>query len=281
MSDQKNPYGSGTTGHVWDENLAEATNPPPKWWMIGLHASWILVLLYTIVYPSWPWFGGAFQGVLGWTSIGEYKRDLAAINEVRGKYESQLPGKSAAAILVDDELNEYVRRSAKVLFGENCAACHGSGGGGNPGYPVLADDEWLYGGEIDKIVQSISAGRQGMMPARGGAALTEAEVDELARAVAATDPTSSPLYSGKGTCFACHGPDGKGNPALGAPDLTDQIWRFGDGSVEDVRYTILHGVNDANDPGSRNAEMPSWQERLSETEIKKLAVYVHQFGGGK
>ena len=86
---------------------------------------------------------------------------------------------------------------------------------------------------------------------------------------------------GKGTCFACHGPDGKGNQMLGAPDLTDQIWRFGNGSVEDVKYTILHGVNFPGDPNSRNAVMPSWQDRLTETEIKKLAVYVHRLGGGQ
>ncbi len=281
MTDQSNPYGAGTTGHVWDENLAELTNPPPKWWMIGMHASWILVVLYTIVYPSWPWFGGAYQGLMGWTSIGEYKQDLAAINEVRAKYENQLPGKSAAAILADDDLKEYVERSAKVLFGDNCAACHGSGGAGNPGYPVLADDEWLYGGKVGTIVQSITNGRQGMMPAKGGAPLTEAEVDELAQAVASGNPTSSPLFMGKGTCFACHGPQGKGNPALGAPNLTDQIWRFGNGSVADVKYTVSHGVNFPGDPKSRQAVMPSWQDRLTETEIKKLAVYVHQFGGGQ
>lgn len=281
MTDQNNPYGAGTTGHLWDDTLAELTNPPPKWWMIGLHASWILVVLYTILYPAWPWFGGATKGLMGWSSIGEYKQDMAAIEEVRAKYENQLPGKSAAAILADDELSDYVERSAKVLFGDNCAACHGSGGAGNPGYPVLADDDWLYGGKIENIVQSITGGRQGMMPAKGGAALTDAEVTELAEAVASGNPTSSPLFMGKGTCFACHGPDGKGNQMLGAPDLTDQIWRFGSGSVADVRHTIAHGVNDPQDPKTRNAVMPAWKDRLTETEIKKLAVYVHRLGGGQ
>lgn len=281
MSEQNNPYGSGTTGHLWDDNLAELTNEPPKWWMLGLHASWILVLLYGIFYPAWPLIDSHTKGILGWTSIKEYKQDLAAIEEVRAKFESQLPGKSAAAILGDNELTQYVQKSAKVLFGDNCAACHGSGGQGNPGFPVLADDEWLYGGNVETIVQTVTGGRMGMMPAKGGANLSDAEVSELAQAIVSGNPTSSPLFMGKGTCFACHGPDGKGNPALGAPNLTDQIWRFGNGSVEDVKYTINHGVNDPSKPGTRNAVMPSFKDRLTDTEIKKLAVFVHQLGGGQ
>jgi cytochrome c oxidase cbb3-type subunit 3 len=282
MSDQSNPYNATTTGHVWDDNLAELTNSPPKWWMLGLHASWILVLLYSIVYPAWPWFGGATKGLMGWTSIGEYKEDVAAIEQVRAKYEDQLPGKSAAAILADSELKNYVSKSAKVLFGDNCAACHGTGGSGNPGYPVLADDDWLYGGNIDTIGQSITNGRMGMMPAKGGAALSEAEIGALANAIAQGNPTASPVFMGKGACFACHGTDGKGMQVLGAPNLTDGIWRFGDGSAEDIAYTIRHGVNDPQDKQTRNAVMPTFGSgKLSETDIKKLAVYVHQLGSGQ
>jgi len=164
MSEQNNPYGAQTTGHLWDDTLAELTNPPPKWWMIGLHASWILVVVYGLVYPAWPWFGGATKGLIGWTSIGEYKKDLADLNAVRAKYEDKLPGMSAAAILADPELSSYVVRSAKVLFGDNCAACHGGGGQGNPGFPNLVDDDWLYGGDIDTFQttttgQPLSLGR--------------------------------------------------------------------------------------------------------------------------
>lgn len=277
MSEQNNPYGAPTTGHVWDDNLGELTNQPPKWWMIGLHASWILVLVYGIVYPMWPWFGGATSGLMGWTSIGEYKQDIAAIEQVRVKYEAQLPGMSAAAILADAELSEYVVRSARVLFGDNCAACHGGGGQGNPGYPNLVDDDWLYGGDIDTLVMTITNGRMGMMPAMGGVQMTEAEIDQLANAIAQGQPTSTPLFMEKG-CFACHGMDGKGMHALGAPNLTDAIWRFGDGSVEAVKYTITHGVNDPSSALSRNAVMPKFGDRLSETDIKKLAVYVSKLG---
>lgn len=283
MSDAKNPFGNeNNTGHLWDDNLRELTNQPPKWWMIGLHASWILVLLYGVLYPTWPTLTSHTKGVLGWTSIGEYKQDLKAIDDIRAKYEEQLPGKSAAQILADAELSRYAEKSAKVLFGDNCAACHGAGGQGNPGYPVLADNDWLYGGKIDTIVQSITNGRQGVMPAKGGAALTDAEVDELAAAIAKGQPTSTPLFTGKGVCFACHGADGKGVQAMGSANLVDGIWRFGTGTVEDVKHTILHGVNDAKDPQTRNAVMPKFGGgKLSETEIKKLAVYVHKLGGGQ
>ncbi len=281
MSDDNNPHGQ-TTGHVWDGTLAELTNAPPKWWMLGLHASWILVLLYTIYYPSWPLLSSHFKGLAGWTSIGEYKKDLASLNSVRAKYEDKLPGMTAAAILADDELSDYVRRSAKVLFGDNCAACHGTGGAGNPGYPVLVDDEWLWGGTIESIEQTVVNGRNGMMPKMGGAQLTDAEIDTLANAVHSGKVAKEPLFMSKG-CLACHGVDAKGNPLLGAPNLTDAIWRFrGKDQLASIKHTIKHGVNDPTDAETRSAVMPKFDgTKLSETDIKKLTVYVHKLGGGK
>lgn len=276
-----------TTGHVWDDNLAELLNQPPKWWMIGLHASWIGVLVYCIVYPAWPWFGGATKGMMGWTSIGEYKQDMKAIEEVRAQYEDQLPGKSAAAILADNELKNYVQRSAKVLFGDNCAACHGTGGSGNPDFPVLVDDDWLYGGDINTIVQSVTGGRQSMMPAHGKT-LSAQEINDLAQHVVALSQggehaAGKALFMGKAACFACHGADGKGNKMLGSANLTDGIWRFsGADALENAKYTITHGVNDPQDPKTRSAVMPKFGGgKLSETDIKKLAVYVHALGGGQ
>ena len=279
MSEQNNPYGAQTTGHLWDDTLAELTNPPPKWWMIGLHASWILVVVYGLVYPAWPWFGGATKGLIGWTSIGEYKKDLADLNSVRAKYEDKLPGMSAAAILADPELSSYVVRSAKVLFGDNCAACHGGGGQGNPGFPNLVDDDWLYGGDIDTIQTTITGGRMGMMPAKGGQPLTEAEIDSLANSIYEHKVTSNPLFMEKG-CFACHGMDAKGMHALGSANLTDNIWRFkADDQLASIKYTITHGVNDPSDPQTRDAQMPKFGGgKLSETDIKKLAVYVSKLG---
>jgi len=282
MSEHSNPYSAPDTGHVWDDSLRELTNDPPKWWMMGFHASWILVVAYGLIYPMWPMANSYTKGLTGWTSIKEYKQDLSAIEQTRAKYEDQLPGMSAAAILADDELSNYVQRSAKVLFGDNCAACHGTGGQGNQGFPVLADDDWLYGGNIQTIQASITNGRTGIMPANSKM-LNEAELDELANAVISNNPASSPLFMAKG-CFACHGADGKGNQMLGSANLTDGIWRFAaQDQLASVKYTITHGVNDPADPQTRNAVMPAFAEagKLSETDIKKLAVYVHKLGGGQ
>jgi cytochrome c oxidase cbb3-type subunit 3 len=280
MSDNANPFGNEpNTGHIWDDNLRELTNPPPKWWMLGLHASWILVVAYGFIYPMWPLASSYTKGLMGWTSIGEYKADLKALDGVRSKYEDKIASMTVDQIMADPEASEYAVRSAKVLFGDNCAACHGTGGAGNPNFPVLADDDWLYGGTVDIIQTTITNGRKGNMPAMGGQKLTSAEINELATAISKGQPTSTPLFQQKG-CFACHGMDGKGMHALGSANLTDGIWRFGDGSVKAVTYTITHGVNQA-DPMSRNAVMPTWKGRLTSAEIKKLAVYVHQLGGGQ
>jgi len=280
MSEDKNRYGQ-TTGHVWDESLAELTNPPPKWWMLGLHASWILVVLYTLYYPSWPLVSSHFKGFAGWTAIGEFKKDMKEVVDVRAKYENKLPGMSAAAILADNELKNYVVRSAKVLFGDNCAACHGSGGAGNPGFPALVDDDWLFGGTIENIEATITTGKKGMMPKMGGAQLTNGEIDTLANAIYSGDVTKEPLYMAKG-CVGCHGPDGKGMAPLGSANLVDKIWRFkSKDQLASIKHTIKHGVNDPSDPKTRNAEMPGWKGRLTDTQIKKLAVYVHALGGGQ
>ncbi|OOZ40973.1 cytochrome C [Solemya pervernicosa gill symbiont] len=277
---ENNPFpGENNTGHIWDDNLRELLNEPPGWWRIGFHASWICVVLYTIWYPSWPLIDGHFKGVSGWTSIGEYKEDLSAIEEIRAPYEAKLQGMSAAAILADDELSSYVSASAKVLFGDNCAACHGSGGQGGPNFPVLADDDWLYGGSIDAIQASISNGRQGMMTAHGKT-LSSDEVDSLAQSIVDGNVTGNALYMGK-ACFACHGADGKGMAALGSANLTDSIYRFAGDQLESVKYTISHGVNDPSDAETRNAVMPKFGDKLSETDIKKLAVYVRKMGGGQ
>ncbi len=281
MSDNANPYSAPDTGHLWDDTLRELTNDPPKWWMLGFHASWILVLAYGLIYPMWPMLTTHTKGFTGWTAIKEYKQDLGAIEAKRAKYENQLPGMSAAAILADSELKNYVIRSAKVLFGDNCAACHGTGGQGNPGYPVLADDDWLYGGDINTIVTTVTGGRNGIMTANAPM-LNDAETEELVDAVMAGKPTSTPLFTSKG-CIACHGPDGKGQTFMGSANLTDGIWRFvAKDQRASVKQTILHGVNDPSDPQTRNAVMPKFGGgKLSDTEIKKLAVYVHALGGGQ
>jgi cytochrome c oxidase cbb3-type subunit 3 len=250
--------------------------------------------------------------------IKEYKEDLAKVESVRAPFEEKIAAMTAEEILADQELTNYVVGSSKVLFGDNCAACHGAGG--NPaagsGYPNLADDDWLYGGSVYDIAMSIANGRQGMMPAHG-AMLSESEVDTLVQFVidssnGVTNQAGLALYNSKG-CVACHGADASGVKAMGSANLTDKIWRFS-GDADEIRKTIVHGVN-AGTAETRIAVMPQWSEkyavmleaiqyaieegedpneidwdeelsgdeaeRLTPTEIKKLAVYVHQFGGGQ
>ncbi len=289
-----------TTGHVWDDDLGDFATQPPKWWMLGLLASALWVVAYWVIYPSVPislagthWTGVGVAGMDGkWTAIKELAVDQATLDAVRGPYEKKIKDMTPAAILADRELSEYVIRSGRVLFADNCSACHGQNGVGSNQTstkfaarerglmaPILLDDDWLYGGTVDNILETITGGRQGVMVAHKDM-LTAAEIDTLANAVAQSKPTSTPLFAEKG-CIACHGEDGKGMQAMGSANLTDKIWRF-DGSLEGIKHTITYGVN-SGDPQTRVAEMPSFKAagNLSDAQMKKLAVYVHKLGGGQ
>jgi cytochrome c oxidase cbb3-type subunit 3 len=284
MSEKKNSTDAPDTGHVWDGNLRELTNQPPKWWMNTLYLSGIFVVVYFILYPSIPLINGATKGILGWTQMKRLNETVTEIEQIRAPYENKLKGMSAAAILADDKLSEYTVASAKVLFGDRCSPCHGAGGSGNPGFPVLADDDWLYGGGIDTIQQSITNGRGGMMPGFGPM-LSEQQLVDLTKHVVAMSKGSEyapgkELFMSQG-CIGCHGMDGKGMQMMGAANLTDAIWRFAPGGKDSVKYTIQYGVNAPGAKETRNAEMPAFQKQLSETDIKKLAVYVYKLGGGQ
>lgn len=297
-----NPFpGENNTGHFWDDNLRELNNPPPSWWMIGFWASIAWVVGYFILYPSWPMpyqpqqGEGFTKGVIGWTQIKEYEEGVQQLQEMRAQYEEKIAAMTAEQILADPGMTQYTLASAKVLFGDNCSACHGSGGQGNPGYPVLVDDDWLYGGSLAKLQESLAYGRKGAMTAHKDI-LTPAEVDALAKFVVdlsegkATDQGWA-LFNEKG-CAACHGPKGNGVLAelpggeivtVGAANLTDGIWRFEPGGLESAKHTILYGVNQAGVEGTREAVMPAFADtgKLNPLQIKKLVVYVHELGGGK
>lgn len=287
MAEQHNPYEAKDTGHEWDE-IKELDNPPPRWWMIGLHISWISCLVYFILFPSIPLVNGSTKGILGWTQIKRLNEQVAEIEALRKPYNDKLSGMSVEEILKDNELLGFAQGSAKVLFAENCAACHGAGGQGGPNFPVLADDNWLYGGTPDLIVETITGGREGMMNAHA-TLLSKQEIDDVVKYVAGLpegkvyEPGRA-VYMGEtdggAACFGCHGEDARGMVEMGSANLTDRIWRFS-GTEEGIRHTILHGVNDPDDPETRKAIMPAFGEKLDPVQIKKLAVMVHQFGGGK
>ena len=326
MSEKHNSAGDvKTTGHVWDDDLEDFTNQPPRWWMLGLTASALWVVVYWTMYPAIPvaLAGTHFKG-LGlpglnlhlpgtdpkddgkWSAIKELAIDQQALDEVRGPYEAKLKTMTPAAILADAQLSEYVSRSAKVLFSDNCAACHGQNGVGTKQTsakfaqreqglmaPILLDDDWLYGGTIDTIHETITGGRQGMMVAHKDT-LSAQQIDDVAHYVKAMNEEGGKENADKdpavaagmkvfaeSDCTACHGPDAKGMAAMGSANLTDKIWRF-DGSLEGIKQTITYGVN-SGDPSTRVAIMPNFTAagKLSPVDIKKLAVYVFKFGGGK
>jgi cytochrome c oxidase cbb3-type subunit III len=283
---EHNPFpDEGNTGHIWDDNIRELANPAPNWWMMAFYASIAFVIGYGLIYPMIPLATSYTKGLTGWTAIGEYKAAIAEVEAVRKPYEDKIAAMTAKEILSDAEASAYVEASGKVLFGDNCSACHGGGGSGNVGYPVLADDDWLFGGTIEQIQTTITNGRKGMMTAHANT-LSDAEITTLANYVIGlsegkTDEKGKALYQSK-ACFACHGMDAKGMAALGSANLTDGIWRFDEvDRLASVKKTISHGVNAPGDPETRNAEMPAFKDKLSEADIKKMAVYVYKFGGGK
>lgn len=187
-----NPFpGENNTGHIWDDNLRELDNPVPRWWMIAFWASMAWVVGYAILYPMIPGLSGYTKGIMGWTQMGEYQEGLDEVQMVRAEFETKLQGMTAKEILADEGLTSYTIASAKVLFGDNCAACHGSSGQGGPGYPVLADDNWIYGGGVEIIEQTIANGRMGIMPAQA-TLVTDEELDKLAAAVMSGNPAAEP-----------------------------------------------------------------------------------------
>lgn len=281
MTKQNRPGQAPDTGHVWD-GIRELTNQPPKWWTICFYLSLLWVLVYIVLYPSIPMAGGSSKGVLGWTSIGEYKDAVAKYDSVREPYVDKLNGMSAEDILADQEMLNFANSYTNSLFGDNCAACHGASGQGAVGrFPTLMDDDWLYGGTVADIQTSITDGRQGMMPAFNQQ-LSAAEIGTLADFVIGLskgqdNQAGREMFVSSG-CSLCHGEDAKGN-TMGPANLTDSVWRFGSSHDEVVR-TITSGVNQ-DVAGSRNAVMPTFAARLSENDIKLLAVRVWSLGGGQ
>ncbi len=280
--------GTATTGHVWD-GIRELNTPLPRWWLWLFYATIIWSIGYWIVYPSWPLISSYTVGAFQWQSRSAVVSELAALKTQRSPMVDKLAAASLQQIASDPQLADFSRALGRTAFAENCAPCHGAGGGGARAYPNLNDDEWIWGGKLDDIAQTIRHGiRSGDKDARQGAAmpafgrdgiLKRADIETVAdyvRSLAGltVDPKAD-LAAGRkvfaDTCAVCHGEDGKGKRELGTPNLTDAIWLYGPDKA-----AIVDGIWNG-----RGGMMPAWAGRLDDVTIKALAVYVHSFGGGE
>lgn len=279
--------GTATTGHEWD-GIKELNTPLPRWWIITFYACIIWSVGYWIVYPAWPLVSGYTAGLLHYSSRADVAVELANLEKIRGEKMVTLGAASLAEIEKDPALLALARARGKAVFGDNCAPCHGSGGAGAKGYPNLNDDDWLWGGSLDQIMQTIEFGvRSGHAKAHEGAMLAfgkegilkSAEIVTVANYVRSLSGLStSPGYDAVAgrkifadNCASCHGDAGKGNQEVGAPNLTDKIWLYGSDQATIVE-TITNG---------RSGVMPAWTGRLDPSTIKAMAVYVHSLGGGQ
>ena len=256
------PSGDNTTGHVWDEDLRELNNPMPKWWM-GLFVITVgFSLGYLVVYPGL----GGFGGKLDWSQTGAYDKEMAKAKADLEPLYAKFTSMPTEEMAKDPQAMAIGER----LFMNNCAQCHGSDARGSKSFPNLADGDWLHGGSPEKIRETITNGRIGMMPPMAAAVGSAEDVRNVAHYVLSL--SGSPHDAVKASqgkskfvaCAACHGMDGKGNPALGAPNLTDDIWLHGWGEA-----AIVNIVNN----GKHN-EMPAQKEKLTEAQIAVLASYV-------
>ncbi|MGA8294693.1 MAG: cytochrome-c oxidase, cbb3-type subunit III [Rhodoplanes sp.] len=279
--------GTATTGHEWD-GIKELNTPLPRWWVWVFYATVIWSVLYWIVYPAWPLVSSYTKGVFNYSSRANVAAEMVALHNLRGDKAVALANASLDEIEKNPALLAFARAQGKAAFGDNCAPCHGIGATGAKGYPNLNDDEWLWGGTLPAIYQTIEYGirsghpqsRENQMPAFGkDGVLTREQIMQVANYVRSLSglPVRQgvDLAAGKKiyaeNCSVCHGDEGKGNEELGAPDLTDRI--FLNGSDE---ASIIESVNTG-----RGGVMPAWAGRLDPATLKALAVYVHTLGGGK
>jgi len=273
----------GTTGHDWD-GVSEYNVPAPRWWLIVWIICIIWAAIYWFFYPTWPTLSGNTKGSLNWTKFSELSSEQKIIEDKKIVYLEQMSKKSLEEILQDEKLMQFALNTGKSAFRENCSACHGQGAQGGKGYPNLNDDDWLWGGKLSDIYQTLLYGirsghdlaRVNQMPSFGlDKVLKKDEINDTIEYVlslsnkAEFNPRGEAIF--KANCVACHGNEGKGNQALGAPNLTDAIWLYGS-DKKDIYYTIYY---------ARAGVMPFWNNRLDDNTIKSLTLYVHSLGGGK
>ncbi|MEB2845102.1 cytochrome-c oxidase, cbb3-type subunit III [Rhizobiales bacterium RZME27] len=277
--------GVETTGHEWD-GIRELNNPLPRWWLWTFYACIVWALGYTVLYPAWPMLTEATPGILGYSSRAEYAADSTSAKIAQGDILAKISQSSLQEIVADPQMNQFAIAGGASAFKVNCSNCHGSGAEGSIGYPNLNDNDWLWGGDLDTIQQTIAHGirdavdpdtRIADMPAFGEM-LQPDEIRQVAAYVVSLTGTprdAAMVEPGKqiflDNCSSCHGEDAKGNRELGAPNLADAIWLKVNGEAEIAEQVRApkHGV------------MPAWQARLSGETVKQLTVYIHSLGGGE
>ncbi len=277
-----------TTGHEWD-GIQEYNNPLPRWWVWIFYATIVWGIWYTIAYPAWPMISGATEGYKGWSTRANVAEEIAEAEAANAAINEKLASVELASITGDDELQGYARSAGEAVFNTWCVQCHGREGGGAVGYPTLSDDDWLWGGTMEDIHTSVTVGirdasdedwlRQSEMPAFGAdELLTDEEIDQVVNYVMSLSgepQDASKVAAGEtvylDNCAACHGENGGGDRAQGAPNIADAIWLYG-GDYDTLMETVTY---------SRYGAMPPWKDRLSEAEIRAVSAYVHQLGGGE
>jgi cytochrome c oxidase cbb3-type subunit 3 len=276
------PTGTETVGHEWD-GIEELNTPLPRWWLWTFYASIAVAAVYVVLYPAWPLVKDATAGTLGWTSRGDLAKDMRAADARRQVKFDAIGAMDIEQLPQNEELWQAAIAGGSAAFKVNCVQCHGAGAAGSEGYPNLNDNDWVWGGTLSAIEQSITHGirwteaaetRVNYMPAFGDI-LSKPDVNALTSHVLSLSGKAKGSAQGATlfaeNCAACHGAGGEGDPAQGAPALNDAIWLFG-GSEAQVHAQIIvprHGV------------MPAWQGRLDPVTIKMLAAYVHSRGGGE
>ncbi|MCY4240155.1 MAG: cytochrome-c oxidase, cbb3-type subunit III [Rhodobacter sp.] len=294
--ERKSAEGYGTTGHSWD-GIEEWNNPLPRWWLWVFYITVIWGIGYTIAYPAWPLVDRATSGLLGYSTRDQVVERIAEAEARNAGLHEQLAVADLSEVTANAELVNYAVRAGAAVFRNNCSQCHGAGADGlrmGSGYPNLLDDDWLWGGTVERIAYTVRHGIRNEqsddahwseMPAFGRDELlgeTEiAQVVHYVRQLAGLE--HDPALSGPGEeiflneCSACHTEDGTGDPEQGAPNLADAIWLYG-GSVEDLTETVAN---------ARFGVMPAWSEEyragggLDDAEVNAVAVYVHRLGGGE
>ena len=299
-----------TTGHVWDGDLREYNNPLPRWWLWAFYGTIVFAVVYWILYPAWPYAGTYTKGVETvsftvkeangqektvtehWNSRALFNKDMESSPSALAQKEwlAKVKDMSFEQIAANPDTLNFARSMGHALFGDHCAACHGTGGQGvlsmnlEASYPNLTDDAWIHGSSYEKIVQDITNGIHGNMPAFGALFQGEKRADlaqyvlSLSHQQGVNEEAANRGKALFATCAGCHGATGTGNQMIGAPNLTDQSWDFVDisGAKDyDEKVKLIEGVI----ANGMNHQMPKFGDRLSPEQIRLLAVYVRQLGG--